>query len=207
MDPQPTKKEVGDILYEQGKLTQAQLETIRTRQTRWRTPQHVAILNLSYASEEDTYRALAELHEIEFYDLSNFQFTDDLKQLVPIAVVLNHQVLPLGRDQDSITLAFIEPPRQTELNNLRLLLNYKIRPVLVTPSCFRAIITRHFGLGAETIQRLREDRELRDAGGEVVFDIPTTDKAQTLDASIGKLVEQIVSEALRLSASDIHIEP
>lgn len=207
MEPQQAKKEVGDLLFEQGKLTQAQLETIRNRQARRQTPQHVAILNLGYASEEDTYRALAELHQLEFRDLAEFNLSDQLKELVPTAVILNHQVLPLGTDQDSLVLAFTDPPRQTELNNLRLLLNRKIRPVLTTPSCFRAIVRRHLGLGAETIQRLREDRELKDAAGEVVFDIATVEKSSTVDASVSRLVEQIVSEALRLSASDIHIEP
>lgn len=207
MDTQPSKKEVGDILHEQGKLTDAQLDTIRRRQQRWHTPQHVAILNLGYASEEDTYRALAELHQIEFRDLANFQFSDSLKELVPVAVMLNYRVLPLGSEPDALILAFTEPPRQTEINNLRLLLNRKIKPVLITPSCLRAIIRQHFGLGAETIQRLREDRELKDGAREIVFDITTGEGTPAVDASISRLVEQILSEALRLSASDIHIEP
>lgn len=207
MEPEPPKKEVGDILHEQGKLTAAQLDNVRRRQQRWRTPQHVAILNLGYASEEDTYRVLAGLHQLEFRDLAKFEFSAQLKELVPVAVMLNHRVLPIGTEEDTVILAFSEPPRQAELNNLRLLLARKIRPVLITPSCLHAIVKQHFGLGAETIQRLREDRELKDSGREIVFDVPTAEGCTAIDASIARFVEQILSEALRLSASDIHIEP
>ncbi|HOC01568.1 MAG TPA: hypothetical protein PKM43_22810, partial [Verrucomicrobiota bacterium] len=70
MDPDSAKREVGDLLLADGKLTGDQLETVRRRQQRWRVSQHSAILSLSYASEEDTYRALATLHNIEFIDLS-----------------------------------------------------------------------------------------------------------------------------------------
>ncbi len=207
MEPEAPKKEVGDVLLEQGKLTAAQLDNLRRRQQRWHTPQHAAVLSLGYASEEDTYRALAGLHQIEFRDLSAFEFPAGFQDVVPLAVMLNHQVLPLVLEEDTLTLAFCEPPRQSEVNNLRLLLNRKIRPVLTTPSCLRAIIKQNFGLGAETIQRLREDRALKDAARDMVFDVPTSEGASAVDASIARFVEQILSEALRLSASDVHIEP
>lgn len=207
MDLEPPKREIGDLLLEQGKLTAEQLDTVRRRQRRWHVPQHSAILSLSYASEEDSYRALATLHDLEFVDLSTYALPADFKELVPVAVMLNHRVMPVGAEGETLALAFCEPPRQAEVSNLKLLLNRKIRPLLTTPSSLRATIKKHFGLGAETIQRLREDRGLTEAAQEIVFDVPEAETEAAVDASIARFVDQILSEALRLQATDIHLEP
>ncbi|HNQ90129.1 MAG TPA: ATPase, T2SS/T4P/T4SS family [Verrucomicrobiota bacterium] len=207
MESESAKREVGDLLLEQGKLTAAQLETVRRRQQRWHVPQHAAILTLNYASEEDTYRALAALHQIEFVDLATHALPADFKDMVPVAVMLHHRVLPIGIDGETLVLAFADPPRQAEVSNLRLLLNRKLRAALTTPSGLRAVIKRHFGLGAETIQRLREDRGLHETAEEIVFDVATGDSEAAVDASIARFVDQILSEALRLQATDIHLEP
>src|SRR5690606_28343352 len=59
----------------------------------------------------------------------------------------------------------------------------------------------------ETIQKLREDRNLADGSEEVVFDVTAGDDDSAVDATIARFVDQILVEALRLSATDIHIEP
>ncbi len=209
MDWDPTRKEVGDVLLAQGKLTAEQLESVRRRQRRWHVPQHSAILSLNYASEEDTYRALASLHQLEFIDLCTVPLPADFKDLVPVAVMLNHRLVPVTAEGETLALAFCEPPRQAEVSNLKLLLNRKIRPLLTTPTCLRVVVKKHFGLGAETIQRLREDRGLTEAAQDIVFDVATAegDGDAAVDASIARFVDQILSEALRLRATDIHLEP
>jgi len=207
MEPEGPRKEVGELLLEQGKLTPEQLDNVRRRQQRLHVSQHDAVVGLNYASEEDTYRALAGLHQLEFRDLSDFALPPGFQELVPVALMLAHRILPIAQDDDTLTLAFCEPPRQAEVSNLRLLLNRKLHPVLTTPSGLRAVIKQHFGLGADTIQRLRDDRALTDVAREIVFDVATMEGATAVDASIARFVEQVLSEALRLQATDVHIEP
>jgi general secretion pathway protein E/type IV pilus assembly protein PilB len=121
--------------------------------------------------------------------------------------MLNHRVLPLAATGETLTLAFAEPPRQSELSNLRLLLNRPIEVRLTTPSCLRSVVKKHFGLGAETIQRLRNDRAVADPAQDLVFDVPATEGEQAVEATISRFVDQLLSEALRLQATDVHIEP
>src|ERR1043166_9851798 len=61
-------RKAGDRLLEQGKLTPQQLEQVRRRQQRLNLPQHRAIVDLNFASEEDTWRALAHVNHLEFVD-------------------------------------------------------------------------------------------------------------------------------------------
>jgi general secretion pathway protein E/type IV pilus assembly protein PilB len=206
-DSGTTQREVGELLVEQGKLTTPQLEQARRRQKRLNLPQHRAIVDLNFASEEDTWRALAEVSRLEFVDPSALELKKETLELAPIKLIFHHHMLPIAGDTESLTLAFSEPPRQMELGNLRLLLNQRFQIVLSTPSAIHAVIKKHFGLGAETIQKLREERGGTDLDREIVFDVQGKETDSAIEATISAFVDQILQEALRLRATDIHLEP
>jgi hypothetical protein len=157
------QKEVGDLLLEQGKLTDQQLEQVRRRQRRLNLPQHRAIVDLNFASEEDTWRALAAANHLDFVDPVALDPTRELLEQVPIKFIFHYHLLPVALEDDGLTLAFTEPPRQMEQGNLRLLLGKRFKTVLATPSAIHATIKKNFGLGAETIQKLRDER----GGGDI----------------------------------------
>ena len=201
------RKEAGDLLLEQGKLTEQQLEQVRRRQRRLNLPQHRAIVDLNFASEEDTWRALAAANHLEFVDPVALDLKRETLELVPIKFIFHYHLLPLGVEDDCLTLAFSEPPRQMEQGNLRLLLSKRFKIVLATPSSIHAVIKKNFGLGAETIQKLREERGGADINQEIVFDVQGKETDSALEATVSAFVDQILQEALRLKATDIHLEP
>jgi type II secretory ATPase GspE/PulE/Tfp pilus assembly ATPase PilB-like protein len=206
-NPSATAKEVGEVLLAQGKLTASQLEQVRRRERRLSIPQHRAVVDLNFASEEDTWRALAQVSSLEFVDPAALDLTRATLELVPIKFIFHYQMLPVGAEGDVVTLAFSEPPRQMEQGNLRLLLNKRFKIALATPSSVHAVIKRNFGLGAETIQKLREERGGADLDREIVFDVQGKEGDSALEATISTFVDQILQEALRLKATDIHLEP
>jgi len=203
--PSPTL-EVGDLLRQQGILTEKQLELARRRQAHLGIPQHQAIVDLNYASEEATYRALATLNQLPFTDLSGVTLDKTLLDQVPLKLVFHNQLIPLALKGDLLTVAVPELPQPIEQGNLRLLLNKRFEFVITTPSAIHALLRQQFGLGAETIRQLREERGVDDSEREAVFDIQASDEA-AVQASIARFVDQILVEALRLDATDIHIEP
>jgi type II secretory ATPase GspE/PulE/Tfp pilus assembly ATPase PilB-like protein len=202
-----TAKEAGDLLLEAGKITEQQLEQVRRRQRRLNLPQHRAVVDLNFASEEDAWRALAKANGLEFVDPLTLDLKRETLELVPIKLLFHYHVLPLGIEDDSITLAFSEPPRQMEQGNLRLLLGKRFKVVLATPSSVHAIIKKHYGLGAETIQKLREERGGTEISQEIVFDVQGKETASAVEATVSTFVDQILQEALRLHATDVHLEP
>jgi type II secretory ATPase GspE/PulE/Tfp pilus assembly ATPase PilB-like protein len=206
-NPDAAQKEAGDFLLEQGKLTEQQLEQVRRRQRRLNLPQHRAIVDLNFASEEDTWRALAAANHLEFVDPVALDLKLETLELVPIKFIFHYHLVPLGGDAESLTLAFSEPPRQMEQGNLRLLLSKRFKIVLATPSSIHAVIKKNFGLGAETIQKLREERGGADISQEIVFDVQGKETDSALEATVSAFVDQILQEALRLKATDIHLEP
>lgn len=201
------KKDVADLLLERGKITATQLELVRRRQTRLRLPQHRAVIDLNYASEEETHRALAVLNNLEFIDLASVELTKAVLDLVPVKLVLHYRIIPLSQENGLLTLAISEPPPLNEQGNLRLLLGKRLKLVIATPSNIHAVIKKHFGLGADTIQQLRSSQGAAGGSPEVVFDIKSAEGDKSVEASISAFVDQILLEALRLDATDIHLEP
>ncbi|HEY5911873.1 MAG TPA: GspE/PulE family protein [Verrucomicrobiae bacterium] len=209
MNPATTtaSKEPGDFLLEQGKINSQQLEQVHRRQRRLNLPQHRAIVDLNFASEEDTWRALARASNLEFVDPIALDLKRETLELVPIKFIFHYNLLPVGLEDDSVTLAFSEPPRQMELGNLRLVLGKRFKIVLATPSAIHAVIKKNFGLGAETIQRLRAERGGGELNQEIVFDVQGKETDSALEATVSAFVDQLLQEALRLRATDIHLEP
>ena len=206
-NPDSGPKEAGDLLWEQGKLTEAQLEQVRRRQRRLNLPQHRAIVDLNFASEEDTWRALAAVRHLEFVDPFALGLKRDILELVPIKLIFHYHLLPVRLEEDCLTLAFSEPPTQIEQGNLRLLLSKRFKIALATPSSIHAVIKKNFGLGAETIQKLREDRGGAEISQEITFDLQGKETDSAIEATVSAFVDQILQEALRLKATDIHLEP
>lgn len=200
-------KEAGDLLLEAGKITEQQLEQVRRRQKRLNLPQHRAVVDLNFASEEDAWRALAGANGLEFIDPLTLDLKRETLELVPIKLLFHYHLLPLGIEGDGLTLAFSEPPRQMEQGNLRLLLGKRFKIVLATPSAIHAVIKKHYGLGAETVQKLREERGATEISQEIVFDVQGKETDSAVEATVSAFVDQILQEALRLHATDIHLEP
>jgi general secretion pathway protein E/type IV pilus assembly protein PilB len=210
MSTEPTsaaRREVGDVLLQQGRLTERQLELARHRQRRLAITQHRALVDLGYTTEDEVWRALAELSQLEFLDLTQRVFTREELESVPLKVILHFRTLPVGTDGDAVVLAFSEPPRQVDLASLRMLLNKRIKPVLTTPAAIQAVIQNRFGLGAETVERLREERGAGEASPDVVFDVATSPSSAAVEATIADFVDQVVGDAIRQRATDIHLEP
>lgn len=199
--------EVGELLVQRGILSPKLLELVRRRQARLGIPQHRAIVELNYASEEDTYRALAELHGLPFEDVSGVDVPAEVLKEVPLKLIFHYRLLPLRREGDALVVAVSEPPLPMEEGNLRLILHRPLQFVLSSPSAIQAALRKHFGLGAETIQQLRDERAWEEPGAEMVFDVKPAEDDPAVQASIARLVDQILVEALRLDATDIHIEP
>jgi type II secretory ATPase GspE/PulE/Tfp pilus assembly ATPase PilB-like protein len=200
-------KDVGELLVGQGKLTVQQLEVARRRQERLHVSLHRAIVDLNYASEEATYRALAEIKHLDFVDVTRATLEKSVLDLVPVKIVFHYQLIPLFLEHDLLTVAFGEPPQPLEQGNLRLQLGKRLKVVLTTPSSLHATIKKQFGLGAATVQKLRQDRGKDDASGEIVFDVKAADEGAAADPTIIDFVDQLLMEALRLQATDLHIEP
>jgi len=200
------KKDVVDLLLEWGKITPKQAEQVRRHESRVNQPQHKLLVELNLATEEDTYRALAQVNNLPYIDLPKIEIPQEILNSVPLKLIFHYRMIPIALEGDTLTIALSEPLKQLELGNLRLILNKRLKIVIASPSAIHNFLKNKFGLGAATIEKLRQEKGMSQTTEEIIFDVKPTDTTQ-VDPTIADFVDQIILEALRLQATDIHIEP
>ncbi len=197
---------IGEVLVQKGKLTQEELDRVlREKDPSERIGE--AIVRLGLAGEDDVFRCLADQARLPFVEISDLDPDGELLSEVNVKTIFRRRVLPLDRENGTIRIAIADPLDLEVLDELRLLLKSEVTAVVARPSEIDRLIKKHYGVGAEEvdnmvvasrdeIQVLRDENEL---GEEAV--------KMAEDAGLVKFVNQILTEAVRDRASDIHIEP
>ncbi len=200
------RRRLGDVLVESGLLTPQQLEQALEEQrkdtgTRRRLGQVVADLGL--AAERDVAKALADLLGLDLIDLSRMVPAPDVVRLLPRAVAERTRVLVLDRTDTGLVVAAADPTNVLALDDVKLYTRTPELHVLVaTDSQIRDHIARAWAIGHDSGDVSAIAEGVGDDDEPAGLDIPTG----TEDAPIVKLVNQILSDAVHLRASDIHLE-
>ena len=205
-----TESDLLTLLLDDGTITEDQAEQARRRIRRAKEASHQAVLDLGFASQEAVYRALSKCNGLPFVVLAAREISEEATSRVPAKVALHYKFVPLAIERGTLTGAFANPPSMRDRESLRLLLGLRLEPMLATPAEVSAVLKNIYGLGAETVIQLRQDRGFQKRVESVVYDDVQgqdvgPEDAQT--ASIIHLVNQILTEAVELDTTDIHMEP
>ncbi len=198
------------LLLSDGVITEEQAEQARRRVRRATVSSHQAVLDLGFASQESVYRALSRSYGLPFVVMAEQNIAEEAIKKVPAKVALHYKFVPISFERGILTSAFSNPPSIRDRENLRLLLGARLEVVITTPSEVHAQLKQIYGLGAETVLQLRQDRGFQKRAESVMYDQTKGEDLEpedAEDASIIRLVNQILLEAVELGTTDIHIEP
>ena len=169
-----------------------------------------AVLSADGVSEEALLRFLADSFEIPFYTTEQMDVVQPSKDLLtsfPARLLLRNKILPI-ESRDGVVIVVTSRVSDTApLDELRMVSGRDLTPALAVSTEIDRALHRVMGVGADTLQTLNKDNEgleVVDDGSEVA-DLDAETAAQ--DASIITFVNQILSEAIELRATDVHIEP
>ena len=124
-------------------------------------------------------------------------------RLVSARVANHYKLMPLGFDGERLRVALAVLPDVVRRDELRMVLRREIIPVLAGEGEIAKAIKEHYGLGAETLERLTEN----DGGKKAEPRVRLNDLDEAQDASVIQVVNQILLEAYENRATDIHLEP
>ena len=197
---------LGDILLHKKSITPDQLKAANEQCGPTDRLDRV-LVRLGYCSETDVLGALGELYHFDVIDLTKPDLKVDLEILkkMPSKLVHRSKLIPLDRVNGSLRVATPDPFQIYAFDELRMICGLEIKPILAKESEINEIIKKYFGVGGDTVRELVEDEGL-----EVVSEVGESagDLAQMAqDASVIKLVNEILLEAINERASDVHIEP
>jgi type II secretion system protein E len=166
-------------------------------------------VELGFDSEEEALRAVGRALGMEFVDLASAKIDLSVLQDFPIKLIHRYGVFPLGYRDGSLLVATGNPFDLHALDAVSAALGASVLPVVALPDELAKLVKAHLGVGAETIDDLIAQRQQREGGVEVLEELDF-DKAEgaeeAQEASVVRLVNEILLEAVEARASDIHLE-
>lgn len=169
---------------------------------------HTVLIDKGFIKEQQLLPVLAEEFGLELVDLSHATITPDVLAAMPLRLVHRKNLMPISRHNGTLVVATGDPFDAYALDELHTLTGLHVMPVLAPPREIARLIKSHFGVGGDTISALMAEKE-EEEDIELLEDIEADDSElakQAQEASVVRLVNQILVEAANERASDIHIE-
>ncbi|MHC4663007.1 MAG: GspE/PulE family protein [Planctomycetota bacterium] len=165
-----------------------------------------ALVKLGYADEKVIQQALAHQYKLKFVDLEAISIPDEVIASVPRETLLEHTIVPVKRTPGYIIIAMCDPLDYFVLDNLRFVLNTDVKTVLSTRSSILAALGVEDD-GAEPGKAAADGDNLDEDDVSVRALGDDADGKGADDAPVIRLVQQIIANAVKMRASDIHVEP
>jgi type II secretion system protein E len=172
-------------------------------------PPHQVLIDKGFLKEETLLPVLGEEFGLELVDLSHTKIDAGVLAAMPQKLVHRKNLMPIARHNGTLIVATGDPFDAYAIDELQTLTGLHVLPVLAPPREITRLIKQYFGVGGDTVAALAE--EARGHEDEIEFlealeadDSEMAKAAQ--EASVVRLVNQILIEAANERASDIHVE-
>jgi general secretion pathway protein E/type IV pilus assembly protein PilB len=187
-------------------LTEEQIRAATSAASTQGIPLHQAIYNLGITDESHFLAAIAEKCGIEFIDVQNSQIDDEILKQISANIASHYNVVPVRKTDCTLWLATSDPFFHKIKEEIEIILDgiYRVMFVLATSDAIKKTVRKAYGLGAATVEQMSSDRNNKDL---VLEKQDLMDEDKSKDASVIKLVNQILADAISAGATDIHIEP
>lgn len=206
-----------ELLTENGLLTEHQIHEAAEYAKNNSNDEHTvstieAAIALKFISEQDYLQVLANEYGMEVIDLNNYDIPEEVLASLTPDIVNTYNVIPVMRHDDVLTVAMSDPSDMDTLDALRYLLGCDVDAVIAPQEQIQRIIDRHYRTLAESMRKFMGDLgldngEKKQEESAIGALAGTKEEFTDDEASVGRLVSLIISEAHKMRASDIHLEP
>ena len=201
------KKRIGDILVEEGILTEEQLEEALKAAKAENKKIGEAITDLGFATEQDIAEALSSQLGFEYVNLSTVHIPDNVLGLINESVLRKHLMIPYAFVPNTINqvkVAMVDPMDMSAIDDFSIVTNLLVVPSVATTRDILIVLDRYYG-DTETIKAAQEyAREREDLAAKLAEGDLSSQDVQS--SPVVQLVTSMVEQAARQRASDIHIE-
>ncbi len=197
------KKSIGQLLVEAGVITDDELVNALRQQEKTGGFLCDNIIKLGFATEDKILPVLSKQLGIDYVKLKDVNINKNVIKNVPAKFASHYKLMPLKIEGRVLTIALTDPTNINVLDDIKLLLGLDVHPVLASEKEITEAIRKYYGVGADTLEKIIDEKGLKEEKVSTTEDI---DKL-TADATIGRFVNQILLEAYKDRATDIHIEP
>ncbi len=199
---------LGEILVKRGHLTAAQLGTAADKQKEEGGGLSSILVGLGFINEDDLTTFLQREYRLPLVDPSGMDLPTEILRVIPATLVHRHEMIPIGQTGSTLTVAMSDPSNFVALNEVKFITGYDVKVAVGSVSTIQKAIEAHYDEHSNYDQVLTElesdDFELVQQEEEV--DLKELERA-TEDAPVVRLVNAILTNAIKRRCSDIHLEP
>ncbi len=195
---------LASLLEGVGLFAPAQVEEILSRQQQGGKSLTEVVVGEGLAKEDVFLEKLAGVMGIPFVRVGEAPIDSAILEKLPTKAVFQYNVIPLGMENGVLRVATHDPFRQGLVDSLRLASGFRIRFALSTSADLAKASKKFYGVGADTLEQMIQDNRIEvEPEEDLSKDLSELDQ----DASVVKFVNQIIWEAYKDRATDIHLEP
>jgi general secretion pathway protein E/type IV pilus assembly protein PilB len=172
-------------------------------------PPHQVLIDKGFLKEEALLPVLGEEFGLELVDLSHTKIDSAVLAAMPQKLVHRKNLMPIARHNGTLIVATGDPFDAYAIDELQTLTGLHVLPVLAPPREISRLIKQHFGVGGDTVAALAEEARGQQEDIEFLEALEADDSEMAKaaqEASVVRLVNQILIEAANERASDIHVE-
>ncbi|MBU6160199.1 MAG: type IV-A pilus assembly ATPase PilB [Myxococcales bacterium] len=204
---------LGELLVRENLISLAQLQ--RAEQMRRESGERLGytLTRMGFVEETDLTQFLSKTYGVPSIRLDEFDIKREVVDLVPREMAMRHLCIPINRAGGTLIVAMADPANLTAIDDLKFLTNYTIEVVVASEVAIREAIVKYYtevdksgGLKDILGELDADDVELETENTGGAIDLTDLEKAAD-EAPVVKLVNHILVEAIKIKASDIHIEP
>jgi type IV pilus assembly protein PilB len=204
---------LGEILVKDSLISTDQLKQALEHQKRNGGRLGTVLVKLGIVSDEDITAVLSRQYGVPSINLKFYEVDPLVIKLVPQETAIRYQIVPLSRVGSTLTIAMTDPTNVFAMDDIKFMTGFNVEPVVASETAISEAISKFYG-ASESVDELAnvmkdlagEDADLELAADEAEMDLASLEKAAE-EAPIIKLVNLILTDAVKRGASDIHVEP
>jgi type IV pilus assembly protein PilB len=199
---------LGELLVRNNLLTQEQVNKAVSEQKMNKERFVSTLIRLKYINEDDLSAFLSRQYGAPAINLAEFEVDTDVVKLISGDVVQKYHLVPINRAGSTLIVAMSDPSNIFAIDDIKFMTGHNVEVVVATESAIKDAIDRYYDQSASLADVMGD---LEDIDLEVIEDDDQVDlnelQMATEEAPVVKLVNLILTDAIKKGASDIHIEP
>ena len=205
---------LGEILIKENLITADQLKQAIEYQKKNNGRLGSCLMKLGFVRDDEITQVLSRQYGVPSINLKYYEVEPAVIKLIPQETAVRYQVVPLSRVGATLTIAMTDPTNVFAMDDIKFMTGFNVEPVVASETDINEAIQKFYGdvSSGEELNKVMKDLTAEDdaaleiSAEEDEMDAASLERAAE-EAPIIKLVNLILTDAVKRGASDIHVEP
>ncbi|MCP3961123.1 MAG: type IV-A pilus assembly ATPase PilB [bacterium] len=205
---------LGELLVKAGQITEEQLREALTKQKEEGGRLGSNLVKMGLIQEPELVEFLSKHFKVSAINLSRVEIDESVVKIIPADVARKYTIMPVSKAGAKVTIAMLDPTNVFAMDDIKFMTGYNVEPVIASETAIRAAIEKYYG----STHALELKKVMEDLDDDATDDLEVLEEEQeefdidaladeSDEAPVVRLVNIILTDAIKRGASDIHIEP